>query len=468
MNKHSNFAHAVFTLLVVLLVSESSFTQPMYLTGVPDWDQPVRLSVNPPSPGGDWGAWCVPAAMANIAGYYNDKGVANTGDDMLYPTTGPWAVDPRWQDETADASGGPRGDLGWFFNTNDLGLGASILTPPTYRGTKIQHIRDGVRGNGGLLGNGSGYFPSRGQNFIDVQNLGSYQMDAAIYILFDTYDPPHTQQATHDDMLGWSQITLSLAANQPVLAHFDHFNLKLRTQVRGPGNDPTIGDYDTAEWDTAPSYPTSPDENSGEVWDPSSGLGHTVTVVGAWWDPADLSNPFPGQDVIIVYDNMDGALPTTNPLPLVLPWAGSPWAGLTVIHHGVQVPIVTAPDGGEAIIQDSNSLITWDDPGTVADVSIEYTINNGSNWSDVSPANVGNTGSHLWHTPVADSDQCKVRVTSAVHSNLFDDSDDVFTIYECILSYDLDGDGFVGLTDLALLASEWQGCGNQFGTGCGP
>ncbi len=465
MNKHSNSAHAIFTLLVVLLVSESSFAQPMYLSGVPDWDQPVKVSVSPPSPGGAWGAWCVPAAMANIAGYYNDKGIANTGDDMLYPTAGPWPVDPRWQDETADASGGPRGDLGWFFNTNDLGLGGSILIPPTYRGTKIQHIRDGVTGNGGLLGGGSGYFPLRGQNYIDVQSLGSYRMDPAIYVLFDTYDPTHTQQPFHDDMFGFSEIMLSISASQPVLAHFDHFNLQGSVRL----NDPFIGDYDKAEWGNAPSYPTAADENSGEIWDPGNGLGHTVTVVGTW-DPFDPSNPFPGQFAIIVYDNMDGSLPTAakDPLPLVLLWPGSPWAGLTIIHHGIQWPTVTAPNGGEAIIADSDSVITWDNFGSIADVSIEYTTDNGSNWSDVSPANVGNSGSYLWRTPVVDSDQCKVKITSAISSSLFDFSDDLFTIYECILSYDLDGDCAVGLTDLALLASEWQGCGNQFGTGCGP
>lgn len=466
MKKQSYFAQVMFILLVVLLVSGSSFAATLYLSRVPDWDQPVLAASQ--SAGGSWGAWCVPTAMANITGYFNDRTIANIGDDLVYPTTGTWP-DARWQDECADATGGSRGDLGWFFNTNDQGLGGTIIALPFYRGTKIQHIRDGAKGTGGLLGGGSGYFPSRGQNYIDVQSLGSYQMDSAIYALFDTY-PTIDPQSSHDDMLGWSQLTLSLAANQPVLAHFDHFNLQSRTQVRGPGNDPTIGDYDMADWGTEPSYPTFPDENSGEIWDPSQGLGHTVTIVG-YWNATDPLNPFtPGKDAIIVYDNMDGTLPTIikDPLPLILPWMGSPWAGLTIIHHGVSVPIVTAPNGGEAILQDSNSVITWDDPGTIADISIKYTINNGSNWSDVSPANVGNTGSYQWHTPVADSNQCKIKITSAMHINLFDYSDDVFTIFKSILRSDLNGDGTVGLADLALLASEWMGCANRFGTGCAP
>lgn len=264
-------------------------------------------------------------------------------------------------------------------------------------------------------------------------------------------------------MFGFSETMLSIGAGQPVLIHFDHFNLQARSRLY----EPAIGEFDIAHWGTEPSYPTAPDENSGEIWDPASGLGHTVTVVGIW-DPGDPTNPFPGQFAIIVYDNMDGTLPmaTKDPLPLVLPWMGSPWAGLTIIHNGIQQPIITAPNGGEAILEDTDTLITWDDFGTVVDVSIEYTTDNGSNWSHVSPPNVGNTGSYLWRTPVVDSDRCRVKITSAMTRSLFDVSDNLFTIYECILTYDLDGDCSVGLSDLALLGSEWLACSNQFRTGC--
>ena len=186
----------------------------------------------------------------------------------------------------------------------------------------------------------------------------------------------------------------------------------------------------------------------------------------------DPCNPL-GVDAIIVHDNSDGH-PAADPLPLVLPWfgptspPGAPWAGLTLITNGVQQAEVLTPNGGEAWVADSNYTVTWLNTGTVADVSIEYSINNGSTWSNVSPPNIGNSGSYLWHTPVADSNQCLVQVSSAIVPSLIDTSDDVFTIYQCTLYYDLDGNCLVNMFDVSLLLTEWLKCGNAFDSNCVP
>jgi hypothetical protein len=45
----------------------------------------------------------------------------------------------------------------------------------------------------------------------------------------------------------------------------------------------------------------------------------------------------------------------------------------------------------------------------------------------------------------------------------------VFTVYQCRQKFksDLNGDCYVDLLDLAILASEWLGCGNPFDLSCG-
>jgi hypothetical protein len=240
------------------------------------------------------------------------------------------AIGPNWR---AGPGGVARLDLGWYLNTNDLGLGG---TPgaPGHRGTKREHILNGATGNGGLIGGGRGYFPSSGVAGVCVAVYGGHRMDANEYANTDTTGEPN--KVYHTDQAALIQIMVSIDSNQPLLAHFDHFNLQPKTRAFDPnfGVDPN---YDHTEWGTAPVYGPNgyTDPCSGEVWDPNQGLGHTVTVVG-YWPGADAGNPL-AVDAIIVHDNGDGTLAGPTALPLVLPWAGSPWKALTLIK-GVASP----------------------------------------------------------------------------------------------------------------------------------
>jgi hypothetical protein len=386
--------------------------------------------------------------------------------DNSYFLGGTWVgsvIDADIADLTIGANWRPRDDLGWYLNTNDRGLGGNPGAPG-HRGTKLQDIMNGAAGNGGLIGAGTGYFPSAGLiNFIPT-NYGAHRMYPPIYAAFDTTG--HAQHLHTDPVAYWLIESEIDGNNGPLLAHFDHFNLLGRTRA----SDANLGgDFDWATWGSAPIYGPNgyTDDETGEVWDPcGQGLGHTVTVVG-YWLAIDASNPT-GADAIIVYDNADGTLPGPAPLPLVLPWPGSPWMGLTFIDPGIMPPVVTVPNGGEAWVADSNYNITWANAGTIADVVVDYSTNNGSSWASVSPANVGNKGSYDWVIPLVDSNECLVRVSSVVHSNLSDTSNDVFTIYQCPLYYDLTGDCFVNLLDLDALGSEWLECGNPFDANCLP
>jgi len=89
---------------------------------------------------------------------------------------------------------------------------------------------------------------------------------------------------------------------------------------------------------------------------------------------------------------------------------------------------VTSPGGGEIWKKGSAQDITWTSTGDVGNVSIEYSIDNGSSWMEiVSPAK--NDGHHRWTVPDTPSEQCFVRVRE-VESGVSGKSNAVFSIGE--------------------------------------
>jgi len=87
---------------------------------------------------------------------------------------------------------------------------------------------------------------------------------------------------------------------------------------------------------------------------------------------------------------------------------------------------VTSPNGGENWYVDSTYDVTWTSSGTSGGLHIEYSTNNGSNWSDVITS-TPDTGAYSWTIPDAPSDSCLVRITDTIGSPS-DTGDAVFTI----------------------------------------
>lgn len=116
---------------------------------------------------------------------------------------------------------------------------------------------------------------------------------------------------------------------------------------------------------------------------------------------------------------------------------------------------VTSPNGGEVLRSDTIATITWETDGVVETVEIEYSVDNGATWNAVSPANAGNTGSYEFLVPVADSQECLIKVIPLDSLSGIDESDAVFSIYTCQLAGDVTGDCSVDMDDLVVIASEW-------------
>ncbi len=108
---------------------------------------------------------------------------------------------------------------------------------------------------------------------------------------------------------------------------------------------------------------------------------------------------------------------------------GSPFDESNVVFTIKPAPSLTVltPNGGEIIILGSSYDITWSSNGTVSDVKIEYTIDNGSSWVSVA-ATTANDGAHTWSVPSMVSTSVKVRISETIDNDPFDESDAVFTI----------------------------------------
>ena len=148
--------------------------------------------------------------------------------------------------------------------------------------------------------------------------------------------------------------------------------------------------------------------------------------------------------------------------------------GATPVDMGYHYPMteepsltLIEPNGGETLISGQNHTISWQSTGAVRYVKVEYSLNNGSSWSEVSPPSSGDSGSYLWNLPAVDSNQCLVRITDEFLPYATDTSDSTFTIFICHLQGDLDGNCYVNFDDFVIIANEWLECGIPFDPDCG-
>jgi hypothetical protein len=112
----------------------------------------------------------------------------------------------------------------------------------------------------------------------------------------------------------------------------------------------------------------------------------------------------------------------------VLPFGESGDAGFRVAST-IPEPdtlLLHAPNGSESICAGTIYTISWSSTGSISNVIIEYSTNNGSSWATIN--NIPNTGSYNWLVPMVNSNQCFVRVSDASHPAICDISDNTFEI----------------------------------------
>jgi Leucine-rich repeat (LRR) protein len=111
--------------------------------------------------------------------------------------------------------------------------------------------------------------------------------------------------------------------------------------------------------------------------------------------------------------------------------------------------IIASPNGGERLTVGSTHEITWTSSGTVGEIKIEYSTDNGVSWSELA-ASTENDGSHSWVVPDVQSDGCLVRA-SETDGAPADTSDAAFSIVKS-----------VSITVLAPNGGEsWEACSSH-------
>lgn len=138
--------------------------------------------------------------------------------------------------------------------------------------------------------------------------------------------------------------------------------------------------------------------------------------------------------------------------------------------YSVPSLVLLAPNGGERLVAGQDAIIRWERKAYAATQNVRLEWYDGTTWRAINTAPVtADAGSYTWNTPgIADSDECLLRVSDWDNAGVSDTSDAPFTVFNCRtpLPADLNGDCYVDMQDLALLAAEWLRCGNPFDPVC--
>lgn len=183
------------------------------------------------------------------------------------------------------------------------------------------------------------------------------------------------------------------------------------------GEQLTVGDTYAIKWTTneTEQFPYVTIELStdrGATWSTIAGAVPNSTNGSYNW-PVPFS---PSEECLIRVrgTNADGAPQDTSNKPF------------TILPLSSPALVVTAPNGGETYAAGYQHAITWQTVGTVDDVKLEYSTDNGDTWTEII-GSTPNTGSYDWTIPETTSSLCLVRVSDA-GGQPADASDAVFSI----------------------------------------
>ncbi len=92
-------------------------------------------------------------------------------------------------------------------------------------------------------------------------------------------------------------------------------------------------------------------------------------------------------------------------------------------------------NGGENLESGKVIEVLWNSLN-ITNVRIEYTVDNGQNWIELISSISASSESYDWTTPDINSDKCKIKITDVSDINVYDKSNEEFSIssYEIVLS----------------------------------
>ena len=93
--------------------------------------------------------------------------------------------------------------------------------------------------------------------------------------------------------------------------------------------------------------------------------------------------------------------------------------------------IITSPNGHEVLTAGSTYTITWQTTGTINNVKLEYSIDNGTSWT-VIESHITNINSYTWTVPAIGTWRGKVRISDVGISGISDESNAAFKIIHTV------------------------------------
>jgi hypothetical protein len=109
-------------------------------------------------------------------------------------------------------------------------------------------------------------------------------------------------------------------------------------------------------------------------------------------------------------------------------------ANFTVLERLAPKVMVLAPNGGESYTVGTEQTVTWTAEDVFGSFNVQYSVDNGANWSDIATVqanpNGNGTYSTLWTLPATATAEALVRVTAPTAGDV---SDAVFQITEKVI-----------------------------------
>ncbi|MBI4534934.1 MAG: exo-alpha-sialidase, partial [Ignavibacteriae bacterium] len=166
---------------------------------------------------------------------------------------------------------------------------------------------------------------------------------------------------------------------------------------------------------------------------------HSVKFTASVSPAANFSFSFPQGDSLTSYpDSLIMRIKTTGVAQgnYTVTVTGAGPNGTPVHRRTVNIRVETitnavaviVPNGGENWEVASSQNIQWNRSGSVDAVKIDYSVNNGSSWTNIVSSVPATPGTYAWTVPNTPTTQGRVRVTWASDTTITDLSDGPFTI----------------------------------------
>jgi hypothetical protein len=244
----------------------------------------------------------------------------------------------------------------------------------------------------------SSYRTEHGDVFVDRKNN--------VHVVALSFGTPAT---TQNIVESWIKPGGSSSFSSPTNASVNHFNVFWHYITY-----PVVAAASTDQVVTSWAVETSQGKVN-QVW-------ASAKIDGVW-------NPYLLDNNALLVEESKPAL-AVNDYTAFLIWRGANGKlKMETYTYGSVTPTitVTSPNGGELWEVNSTHNFTWSSTGTVGNVKIEYSTDNGTTWKNV-VSSTANDESYSWKVPNTISSQCLVKIKEASDGDPSDTSDSTFSI----------------------------------------